>query len=62
MLKFLERHFYTDERYRAVRGEEMMEARVDEMFAGLWKDPRFQNLTAMADGMLAAKTTARYEG
>jgi tetratricopeptide (TPR) repeat protein len=57
-LAYLQRHFYTYERYKAVRGEEMMEARVDEMFATLRDDPRFLQLTAMADGMLPMKMTA----
>jgi tetratricopeptide (TPR) repeat protein len=57
-LAYLKRHFYTYERYQAVRSEEMMEARVDEMFASLRGDPRFLQLTAMADGMLPMKMTA----
>ena len=50
---------YTYERYQAVRGEEMMEARVDEMFVSLRTDPRFIQLTAMADGRLPVKWMAR---
>jgi tetratricopeptide (TPR) repeat protein len=57
-LAYLKRHFYTYERFQAVRGEEMMEARVDEMFASLREDPRFLQLTAMADGRLPLKMTA----
>ena len=57
-LAYLQRHFYTYERYQAVRSEEMMEARVDEMFASIRNDPRFMQLTAMADGMLPMKMTA----
>jgi tetratricopeptide (TPR) repeat protein len=57
-LAYLQRHFYTYERYRAVRSEEMMEARVDEMFASIRDDPRFMQLTAMADGRLPMKMTA----
>jgi hypothetical protein len=57
-LAYLRRHFYTYERFQAVRGEEMMEARVDEMFASLREDPRFLQLTAMADGRLPMKMTA----
>jgi tetratricopeptide (TPR) repeat protein len=51
-LQLLKRHFYEYERYRAVRGEEMMEARVDAVFASLVKDPEFLALTAQADGKL----------
>jgi tetratricopeptide (TPR) repeat protein len=57
-LAYLSRHFYTYERYQAVRGEEMMEARVDEMFASIRDDPRFLQLTAMADGRLPMRMTA----
>lgn len=57
-LAYLQRHFYSYERYQAVRREEMMEARVDEMFASLRDDPRFLQLTAMADGMLPMRMTA----
>ena len=57
-LAYLRRHFYTYERYQAVRSEEMMEARVDEMFASIRNDPRFMQLTAMADGMLPMRPTA----
>jgi tetratricopeptide (TPR) repeat protein len=57
-LAYLRRHFYTYERYQAVRSEEMMEARVDEMFASIREDPRFLQLTAMADGRLPMKMTA----
>jgi tetratricopeptide (TPR) repeat protein len=51
-LGFLKRHFYEYERYGAVRGEEMMEARVDAVFASMRKDPEFLALTALADGKL----------
>ncbi len=51
-LAFLRRHFYEYERYAAVRGEEMMEARVDAVFASLAADPAFLSLTAQADGRL----------
>lgn len=57
-LAYLKRHFYGYERFQAVRGEEMMEARVDEMFASIREDPRFLQLTAMADGRLPMKMTA----
>lgn len=51
-LELLKRHFYEYERYRAVRAEEMMEARVDAVFASMRQDPEFLALTALADGML----------
>jgi tetratricopeptide (TPR) repeat protein len=51
-LRLLRRHFYEYERYRAVRAKEMMEARVDAVFASLLDDARFVSLTAMADGTL----------
>src|SRR5205085_2497522 len=56
-LSFLKRHFYEYERFGAVRAEEMMEARVDEVFVSLRSDPEFLKLTAMADGMLPMKMT-----
>jgi tetratricopeptide (TPR) repeat protein len=51
-LTLLRRHFYQYERYRSVRAKEMMEARVDAVFAGLRTDPAFVALTNGADGML----------
>jgi tetratricopeptide (TPR) repeat protein len=51
-LALLRRHFYKYERYDAVREKEMMEARVDAVFASLHKDPDFVALTDKADGML----------
>jgi tetratricopeptide (TPR) repeat protein len=57
-LELLKRHFYEYERYQAVRGEEMMEARVDAVFASIRTDPEFLKLTAMADGKLAMPMTA----
>ena len=57
-LAFLRRHFYQYERYAAVRSEEMMEARVDEMFVSLRADQEFLKLTALADGRLPMKMTA----
>jgi tetratricopeptide (TPR) repeat protein len=57
-LKFLKRHFYQYERYAAVRSEEMMEARVDAVFASIVKDPEFLDLTKHADGMLGMRMTA----
>jgi tetratricopeptide (TPR) repeat protein len=51
-LALLKRHFYSYERYDAVRAKEMMEARVDAVFVSLHKDAAFVSLTAKADGML----------
>ena len=52
-LELLRRHFFEYERYDAVRSKEMMEARVDAVFASLKSDPAFVSLTAGADGKLA---------
>jgi tetratricopeptide (TPR) repeat protein len=52
-LALLKRHFFTYERFQAVRGEEMMEARVDAVFASIRTDPVFVALTAQADGRMA---------
>ncbi len=51
-LELLKRHFFQYERYQAVRSKEMMEARVDAVFASLMKDPEFVALTSGADGRL----------
>jgi tetratricopeptide (TPR) repeat protein len=51
-LALLKRHFFSYERYQAVRSKEMMEARVDAVFASLMKDPAFIALTSGADGRL----------
>src|SRR5262249_43067498 len=51
-LRLLRRHFQEYERYDAVRGEEMMEARVDAVFASLREDPAFLSLTDKADGRM----------
>jgi tetratricopeptide (TPR) repeat protein len=53
-LALLRRHFFEYERYQAVRAKEMMEARVDAVFASLRDDPAFVALTAGADGTLDA--------
>jgi tetratricopeptide (TPR) repeat protein len=53
-LSLLKRHFFDYERFQAVRSEEMMEARVDAVFASLKKDPDFISLTSGADGKLDA--------
>ena len=49
-MELLRRHFYTYERFDAVRSMEMQEARDDYMFASLHHDPEFLELTRMADG------------
>ena len=51
-LELLKRHFFEYESYDAVRSKEMMEARVDAVFASIVKDPEFIALTAGADGKL----------
>ena len=51
-LGLLRRHFHEYERYDAVRGEEMMEARVDAVFVSLRQDPEFLRLTEKADGRM----------
>ena len=51
-LALLKRHFFEYEKYDAVRSKEMMEARVDAVFASIVKDPEFMSLTAGADGKL----------
>jgi tetratricopeptide (TPR) repeat protein len=51
-LSLLKRHFFEYERYQSVRSKEMMEARVDAVFASLYKDPQFVALTSGADGRL----------
>jgi tetratricopeptide (TPR) repeat protein len=51
-LSLLKRHFFEYERYQQVRSKEMMEARVDAVFASLYKDPAFLALTSGADGRL----------
>ena len=53
-LSLLKRHFFEYERFQAVRSEEMMEARVDAVFASLKSDPDFVALTSGADGKLDA--------
>src|SRR5690242_4392568 len=51
-LSLLKRHFFEYERYQSVRSKEMMEARVDAVFASLMNDPAFIALTSGADGRL----------
>ena len=51
-LALLQRHFYEYERYQAVRSKEMMEARVDAVFASLIHNEQFLALTKDADGKL----------
>ncbi len=47
-MEMLHRHFYKYERFDDVRAMEMMEARVDYVFASIKDDPEFVRLTAMA--------------
>jgi len=54
-LAYLKRHFYEYERYPSVRSKEMMEARVDAVFASILDDPAFMSLTADADGKLGIR-------
>ena len=51
-LALLKRHFFTYERYQAVRAKEMMEARVDAVFDSIRDDSAFMALTSGADGKL----------
>jgi tetratricopeptide (TPR) repeat protein len=53
-LDLLKRHFFQYERYEAVRSKEMMEARVDAVFASLREDAQFIALTSASDGKLPA--------
>jgi len=48
-MNLLRRHFYSYERYDAVRAKEMWEARVDYVFASMKDDADFVKLTAMAN-------------
>ncbi len=58
-LQLLKRHFFEYERYAAVRSKEMMEARVDAVFASLKNDPAFISLTSEADGKLDRSGTMK---
>jgi tetratricopeptide (TPR) repeat protein len=51
-IALLKRHFFEYERYQAVRTKEMMEARVDAVFASIRNDPTFIAITSGADGKL----------
>src|SRR5262249_59944966 len=51
-LDLLKRHFFQYERYASVRAKEMMEARVDTVFASIREDQQFVALTSAADGKL----------
>lgn len=51
-LALLKRHFYKYECYQEVRAKEMMEARVDAVFAAIVRDKDFLALTKDADGRL----------
>ncbi|HWS70475.1 MAG TPA: tetratricopeptide repeat protein [Thermoanaerobaculia bacterium] len=48
-MELLHRHFYEFERYDAVRAKEMWEARVDYVFASIKDDPKFIELTKLAN-------------
>ncbi len=48
-MEMLRRHFYTFERYDAVRAKEMWEARVDYVFASIRNDAQFVELTRLAN-------------
>jgi tetratricopeptide (TPR) repeat protein len=54
-LALLKRHFFEYERTQSVRSKEMMEARVDAVFASIARDPEFVSMTAGADGKLPMK-------
>ena len=56
-LDLLKRHFFEYERYQSVRSKEMMEARVDAVFASLAADAGFKSLTSGADGRLPMACT-----
>ena len=58
-LAYLKRHFYTYERFHAVREKEMMEARVDAVFDSLRSDQAFLDLTKHADGKLPMPMSPR---
>ncbi len=57
-ISLLKRHFFEYERYQSVRAKEMMEARVDAVFASLREDPQFMALTSGADGRLPMPMSA----
>ena len=61
-LSLLKRHFFEYERYQSVRSKEMMEARVDAVFASLYQDPAFVALTAGADGRLPIPMSSKPAG
>jgi tetratricopeptide (TPR) repeat protein len=58
-LAYLKRHFYRYERFHAVREKEMMEARVDAVFASIRHDNAFMDLTKYADGKLPMPMSPR---
>ena len=61
-LNLLKRHFFQYERYQSVRSKEMMEARVDAVFASLIHDKDFMALTSGADGRLPMPTRSSSAG
>jgi tetratricopeptide (TPR) repeat protein len=58
-LALLRRHFYSYERFDAVRAKEMKEAREDIVFTALKQDPAFIALTAQAESNESAAAEAR---
>lgn len=60
-LELLKRHFYKYERYHEVRTKEMMEARVDAVFASIVQDKDFLELTKFADGRLPMVMSPRQQ-
>jgi tetratricopeptide (TPR) repeat protein len=61
-LQLLRRHFFEYERYQSVRAKEMMEARVDAVFASLRNDAAFMELTKEADGRLPMPMSPKTAG
>jgi hypothetical protein len=64
-LSLRKRLFFQYERSESVRAKEMMDARVDAVFATLMRDPEFLELTKGADGRLPIpqpKTMNRSDG
>jgi hypothetical protein len=64
-LSLLKRLFFQYERSESVRAKEMMDARVDAVFATLMRNPEFLELTKGADGRLLIpqpKTMNRSDG
>ena len=58
----LQRHFYSYERYDAVRAKEMKEAREDIVFTSVKADPGFVALTAKAEKPAGTRPAAAMPG